>query len=72
MGNKIERMAMYCLTKKITKTRLVLDKWQKENFWERQQQIIGSFLSIGDHSGPNFSKFTKGDFLDSTVQGFVA
>lgn len=31
---------MFCLTKKITQTRLALDKWQKENFRARQQQMM--------------------------------
>lgn len=39
-ATEFERLPMFCLTRKITKTRLALDKWQKENFRARQQLML--------------------------------
>lgn len=37
---EFEGLPMYYLTKRITSTRLALDKWQRENFRARQHQMM--------------------------------
>lgn len=73
-ANEIEGLPMFSLTKKITNTRLALDKWQRDNFRSRQHQMwnvrvkLESFMAVP--SSPEIQ--TKKSYLMTQLQSLLS